>query len=158
MLAAASYVGIVAKFMAENFGELKRAEEDTDKAREIYKSLLDKLNKIRANLDRNMDKFALFTEKQSEAEKKNYAVKGKTYGELGFSTSRVLTIAKEFRSQSAGSLKTLKSARWNFAMKTMKASEHGVIGNFAMFYNYSKIAMELYSHIDYFLFYTNKKI
>lgn len=159
MLAASSYVATVTRFMVDNFQDMKKAQVDSDESRAIYKKLRDKLDGIRANLDRHMPVFSAFCDTRSEAAKKGYALEDKTFGELGFSTARVLTLAKEFRAQAAGNLATLRKSNWDTFWKASKEqNQSGIIGQFSLFYTYSKIATKLYSHIDYFLFYTNKKI
>ena len=159
MLAAARVVSVVAKFMADNFEDIKKAEVASKDARSIYKKLNDKLNAVRRDLDRHYADFTLIIDDTDTALAKRVCFKGRTYSAIGFTVQRTLDLAKQFKKDSSGNLSVLKKARWGTLLKAgNEINNRGIIGEFAKFYDYSAVAMKLYKKIDYFLFYTSKVV
>ena len=159
MLAAARFVSVVAKFMVDNFEDIKKAEIESKKARDIYKKLNSKMSAIRRDLDRFRSEFSLIIDDTDQALAKRICFKGRTYSAMGFTVQRTTDLAKQFLKDSAGNLKTLREATWgNLEKAHVEISQHGIIGEFAKFYDYSAVAMKLYKKIDYFLYYTSKTV
>ena len=159
MSAAVRFVSVVAKFMVDNFEDIKKAEVASSDARGIYKKLNTKLNAIRRDLDRFYSDFSIIIDDQESALSKRICFKGRTFYAIGFTVQRTLDIAKQFQKDSAGNLSTLRKARWGTMLKAGdEVNKRGIIGEFAKFYDYSATAMKLYKKIDYFLFYTSKKV
>ena len=159
MAAAVRFVSVVAKFMVDNFDDIKKAEVASSDARDIYKKLNTKLNAIRRDLDRFYSDFSIIIDDQDSALSKRICFKGRTFYAIGFTVQRTLDIAKQFQKDSAGNLSTLRKARWGTMLKAGdEINKRGIIGEFAKFYDYSATAMKLYKKIDYFLYYTSKKV
>lgn len=159
MAAAVRFVSVVAKFMVENFKDIQKAEIESKDAREIYKKLNSKLNAVRRDLDRFYADFSIIIDDQEAALTKRICFKGRTFYAIGFTVQRTLDIAKQFQKDSAGNLSVLRKARWGTMFKVGdEINKHGIIGEFAKFYDYSAVAMKLYKKIDYFLYYTSKKV
>ena len=175
LLQATKFTEIVTKFMVDNFDAIKRAEIKSNDANKLYSDLVNRLNGIRKDLDKNMSNFVLITEEKDSAVKKGLCYKGRTYKDMGLSVSSVTTIAKDFRRGAASHLDKLKASKWESMVKgVLEANASGKkyngdrayreaartekIGNFSTFYSYASMAMKLYSTIDYFLFYTDKKV
>lgn len=159
MAAAVRFVSVVAKFMVDNFEDIKKAEVASSDARGIYKKLNTKLNAIRRDLDRFYSDFSVIIDDKESALSKRICFKGRTFYAIGFTVQRTLDIAKQFQKDSAGNLSTLRKARWGTMFKAGdEINKRGIIGEFAKFYDYSATAMKLYKKIDYFLFYTSKKV
>lgn len=159
MLAATRYVNVVTKFMVENFDDIKKAEIESKDVRDIYKKLNSKLSSVKRELDRHGSEFSIIIDDTEKALEKRICFKGRTFYAIGFSVQRILDIAKQFQKDSSGNLEVLKKAEWGTLKKANnEISKHGIIGEFSNFYNYSATAMKLYKKIDYFLFYTSKKV
>ena len=159
MMAAVRFVGVVAKFMVDNFEDIKKAEVASADSRDIYKKLNTKMNAIRRDLDRFYSDFSIIIDDQDTALSKRICFKGRTFYAIGYTVQRTLDIAKQFQKDSAGNLSTLRKARWGTMFKAGdEINKRGIIGEFAKFYDYSATAMKLYKKIDYFLYYTSKKI
>lgn len=172
---ATKFVETVTKFMVDNFDDIKRAELKSADSNKLYSDLVGKLNFIRGELDRHMSNFVLIIEEEEDALKKRVCYKDRTYADMGLGSSTVLNIAKDFRRGAASNLAALNKAKWEVFNKGLsEASAAGKkfkndkawlsaarteqIGNFSTFYNYVRIAVKLYAKIDYFLFYTDKKV
>ena len=175
LIQATKFTEVVTKFMVDNFDAVKRAEIKSSDSDKLYSDLVGRLNNIRGDLDKNMSNFVLITEEKDDALKRRLCYKDRTYVDMGLSVSTVTSIAKDFRRGAASHMDTLKSAKWetmikstkeasmaNKVYKGQKAFDTGArtdkIGNFSSFYTYSRMAIKLYSIIDYFLFYTDKQL
>lgn len=159
MLAASRYVSAVAKFMVENFKDIQKAEIESKDARELYKKLNTKLNAIKRDLDRFGSDFSIIIDDPDAALAKRICFKDRTYSAIGFTVTRTLDLAKQFQKNYAGNLATLRKASWGTLVKAHdEISKHGIIGEFSNFYNYTSVAMKMYKKIDYFLYYTSKKV
>ena len=159
MAAAVRFVSVVAKFMVDNFEDIKKAEVASSDSRDIYKKLNTKLNAIRRDLDRFYSDFSIIIDDQDTALSKRICFKGRTFYAIGFTVQRTLDIAKQFQKDSAGNLNTLRKARWGTMLKAGdEVNKRGIIGEFAKFYDYSATAMKLYKKVDYFLFYASKVV
>lgn len=157
MLAAIPYIATVYKFMIDNFEDIKNAGSNSTGSAELYTKLSTRLDKLNLQ-DKKWDVFNAICSDEDEAVSKRYLQKGRTFRDLGYSISRIITIAVGFKNDASGNLSKLKSMKWGLAFKAMDEQRTGAIGAFTMFYAYAKVAMELYRNIDYFLHYVDKRV
>jgi hypothetical protein len=157
MLAAIPYVTTVYKFMIDNFEDIKKAGSNSTGSAELYTKLSTKLDKLNLQ-DKKWDVFNAICSDEDEAVSKRYLQKDRSFRDLGYSISRIITIAYGFKNDASGNLSKLKSMKWSLAFRAMDEQRTGAIGSFSMFYAYTKVAMELYRNIDYFLHYVDKRV
>lgn len=157
MLAAVPYIAAVYKFMIDNFEDIKKAGSNSTESTELYTKLSTRLDKINLH-DKKWDVLKAICIDEDEAVSKRYLQKGRTFRELGYSISRIITIAVGFKNDASGNLRKIHSLTRAITFKVLDERRTGAVGAFTMFYAYAKVAMELYRNIDYFLHYVDKRV
>lgn len=155
---ALKFLNLTTQFLVANFKDIQKAEINSKESAELMGALENKFKGIKSVLDHDLDKFVLIMDDEDAAKKKGYLEEDKTYQASGYTPAKIKAVAESFKKSSAGNLKTLRDAKWDTGFKGMHEDARGYAGNFTLFYVYAKTAMKLYKKIDYFLFYTNKKV